>query len=180
MEMLQKIQSEFNRRCGLCAVAGGAVRDTLLKREPKDFDVFIFNDAKDIATTAFDGLEQITVPEWHKSEPFLQATVRFEGKVVQVMSSATKSLDELLDTFDWNVCRFGYVDERVLALTSLSDIGVGKKLRLHRVTYPLSTLRRGFRFSERFHMQFDNAELQSLTSKVSGMLARVPGPVTNK
>lgn len=171
MQLLQKIQEEFTKRCGRSVVAGGCVRDLLMDKSPKDFDVFVFNDGKKMTGKEFEGLEAIETPEWHKSEPFLQATVRFEGVVVQVMSSSFKSASELLDTFDWNVSRFAFDAGHTLALTALSDIGEGKMLRLHKVTYPLSTLRRGFRFSERFGMKLDNKELQGLCSMVAGRLA---------
>lgn len=179
VEFLSKMQAEFTRRCGPCVIAGGCVRDVLLaarnnvlSAEPKDYDIFVFNDGKKMTGAEFEGLERITTAEWHKSEPFLQATVRYEGVIVQVMSSNFKTLGELLDSFDWNVSRFGFDAGHTLALTSLDDIGEGKMLRLHKVTYPLSTLRRGFRFSERFGMQLDNAELQALCAMVAGRLAR--------
>lgn len=172
-DLLNTIQDEFTKRCGPCVVAGGCVRDVLMGREPKDYDVFVFNNAEPLANTCWDGLEVIDSPEWHKSEPHLQATVRFNGAIVQIMASECKSLKELVGNFDWNVSAFGYSQHEtpnVFEGSKTKDIGEGKMLRLLKVTYPVSSLRRGFRFSERFGMKFDTVELRDLCVMAAGRL----------
>lgn len=147
--------AEFHRRFysyGKATVGGGAVRDTLMGRTPKDFDVFIHAKltGKDVEHACRDLVPIKSLP-WHRSEPFLRGTFGWHGVEVQILSTEHKAPDELVDSFDWNVCLFAY-DGAFVQRTDLSDIDVGKELRLNRVTFPLSTLRRGYRFSERFGM----------------------------
>lgn len=181
--LLNRIQDEVTRRCGPCVVAGGCIRDTLMGNTPKDYDVFVFNNAQPIPDQAFNGLEIIKSPEWHKSEPHLQSTFRFEGVIVQVMASECTSLESLVATFDWNVSAFGYSQHRkdpVYAIGNVKDIGSTKKLKLLCCTYPVSTLRRGFRFSERFGMSFDTSELAELCAMASGRLLESKHGVVRK
>lgn len=154
-------------RVGQVVVAGGSVRDVLMGRNPKDIDVFVLVGApiEAVITTtaeALSDLDAIETPEWHKSEPFLQATVRYNGAMVQVMLSPYATVDALLDSFDWNVSMFAYDGQTVTQRTEVEDIAEGKPLVLHRVTFPLSTLRRGFRFSERFLMVMQPADIKRL------------------
>ncbi len=78
------------------------------------------------------------------------------------MVNPATSLNELVSTFDWSVCLFGYDGLQIFKGSDLSEIKVGGNLKLQKVTFPLSTLRRGFRFSERFRMKLDNADLEKI------------------
>lgn len=176
--MLSDVHAEFSKRLGHLGpvvIAGGAVRDEVMGRTPKDYDVFIlgcpFNaESRDAVTERLDTLPRLDQLEFHKSEPFLTGTVSFHvgGKdvVVQVMTTDAATVQALLDRFDWNVSRFAF-DGAVHALTAIDEIGTGQPLRLHKVTYPLSTLRRGFRFSERFGMKLQHADIVELCRRVA-------------
>jgi hypothetical protein len=172
-DFLKHLCDEFTKRCNAHAiVAGGSVRDVLMGREPKDFDVFVLCQGE-LADNWHNGLEKLNSPEWHKSEPYLQRTLRVDGRVVQVMRSNASNVGEVLDLFDWNVSRFAYdpkLTDPVIKLTELSDIAEGKPLKLHRVTFPVSTLRRGFRFSERFSMVFQKEDLRDLCALAASRL----------
>jgi len=179
---LESVYTHFTERLsglGSLVIAGGAVRDHLRQKPAKDFDLFLLGRAltDEMAKEVSDrlvSLVQVEPLEFHKSEPFLVGTVRFDGADVQIMVNPAGSLDALLDTFDWNVALFGY-DGAILARESIENIAPGKDLRLNRVTFPLSTLRRGFRFSERFKMRLrreDVVELCRLVVERKGQ----PGP----
>ena len=173
LDLLRVVHDEFLRRLGhlgSVVIAGGAVRDAVMGRTPKDYDVFVlgcpFNaESRDAVTERLGTLPSLDQLEFHKSEPFLVGTVSFHvgGRdvVVQVMTTDAATVQALLDRFDWNVSRFAF-DGAVHALTAIDEIGTGQPLRLHKVTYPLSTLRRGFRFSERFGMEFQRADVLRL------------------
>lgn len=173
VELLTDVRDEFVGRLGhfgVVVIAGGAVRDAVMGRTPKDYDVFIlgcpFNaESRDAVTERLNTLPSLDQLEFHKSEPFLTGTVSFhvagEDVVVQVMTTDAATVPALLDRFDWNVSRFAF-DGAVHALTAIDEIGTGQPLRLHKVTYPLSTLRRGFRFSERFGMEFQRSDVLRL------------------
>jgi len=164
---LDAVYRDFAERLnglGTLVCAGGAVRDHLRAKPAKDYDLFLLGRTLDDDLAAkikerLGALEELKPLEFHKSEPYLVTTVRSEGVDVQVMVNPAPTLDDLLATFDWNVCLFGY-DGQVCAQESIDNIAPGidniapgKDLRLQKVTFPLSTLRRGFRFSERFGMR---------------------------
>jgi hypothetical protein len=159
---------------GTLCVAGGAVRDELMNRTPKDFDLFLlypgefeFKKLKEELQPRLKGLA-INTPsvEWHRSEPYLVADVKLDGVDVQVLVNPAASPLALVQTFDWNVCLFARTEDEVIKLTELDEIASGKELRLNRVTFPLSTLRRGFRFSERFKMKLRKEDVVSLSRMI--------------
>lgn len=173
---VEMVRAEFARRLssyGQVVIAGGAVRDCMMGKEPKDWDIFVlqgagfdFEEAKADMAEALSDLSPIPpVVEWHRSEPFLVATVGWRDLEVQVLVNPAATVRELLDSFDWNVCLFAY-DGTYQSLETVDNIAPGKSLRLHRVTYPLSTLRRGFRFSERFKMKLDRADVLTLCRQI--------------
>lgn len=171
--MLADVWREFNIRLGSfgrVVIAGGAVRDTLMGRTPKDYDVFVLGTQHKMvggdAAKALDGLPTIEPLEFHKSEPFMVAMVRWNGCDVQVMASPHQTVDDLLASFDWNVCLFAYHDGAFTAREDIANIRSGAALRLQKVTFPLSTLRRGFRFSERFGMEFKREDIISLCERI--------------
>lgn len=174
MNALEVIYAEAVLRLGhlgQVVIAGGAVRDHLMSRAAKDYDVFVLSRqpekdaALDIhaATADLMTVEQL---EHHKSEPFLVVTVMFNDSLVQIMWSPEPTTDALLGTFDWNVCLFAFDSDGLKARTDITDIRPGASLKRQRVTYPLSTLRRGFRFSERFGMVLERADVEWLCEAI--------------
>lgn len=154
---------------GRPVIAGGAVRDELMNKLPKDFDVFLLTGNKwsdQVATV----VKQITqnypevkaVVEWHKSEPFLIKSIKIAEHEIQLMQSPFDSVESLLASFDWNVSLFAHDGSHFVMNEDIANITVGKTLRLNKVTTPLSTLQRGFRFSERFLMQLRKEDVQHL------------------
>lgn len=154
-------------------VAGGAVRDALrYDSDPKDFDLFVMN--ADVSKESLGAVAELIVPHFgavknlhfHKSEPFLAASVEWNNSVVQIMLTDAKTVEELVDRFDWHVSRFAYDGGAVYAPEDVQTIGPGLPLLLRRVTYPLSTLRRGFRFSERFGMELKYEDVLDLSRQI--------------
>ena len=145
-------------------VAGGAIRDALMGNEPKDIDLFTVGEVDTCLLP-----EQLTVIR-DNDECLYSVFLRWEGEIdgrrVQIMShpSAT-SMEALCDTFDWNVCRFAWDGTAQFEGMKVGDIASGKWLELHRLTFPASTLRRGFRFEERFGMRISKFTLQFLASQ---------------
>lgn len=165
--MLNEIYTEFNKlnEIGKLYIAGGAVRDELLNITPKDFDLFVLDNVENkeekISEYLKDYEEVDPIVPWHQSEPHLIKNVKYKDYIIQVMNVTIDNLDDLLDTFDWNICMFAY-DRDFYQKCNTEDIGVGKDLILNKITYPLSTLRRGFRFSERFKMKFKVEDIKEL------------------
>lgn len=175
---IAEIFSEFVPRLrpfGLPVLAGGAVRDSIMGKEPKDWDVFILRgaekwDFKAIAEEIKPVLADLTKAEpvvsWHLSEPYLVANVKWKDSIIQVLVNPAVSMEELVNTFDWNVCLFAHDGERLFVGESVENIGPGKELHLKTVTFPLSTLRRGFRFSERFKMKLLRDDVLKLCRQI--------------
>lgn len=163
------------REFGIPVVAGGAVRDSLMNKEPKDWDVFILRgpdkwDFKAIAEQIKPALSDLTKAEpavsWHLSEPYLVSNVKWKDSIIQVLVNPAASMEELIATFDWNVCLFAHDGERLAQEELIENIGPGKELHLKTVTFPLSTLRRGFRFSERFKMKLLRPDVLKLCREI--------------
>jgi len=165
MRLLRHMHNEFSNRFssnGDVWIAGGAIRDVVLARKPKDYDIFVAADLdEDEVAGRCDDLSSIKSRPSHIYEPFLKGTFMYQDHIVQIMSTPCRSIDQLLDTFDWNVSLFGFNGEIVKRIDA-DDIAAGKTLKLQKVTYPWSTLRRGFRFSERFEMKFANEDIAML------------------
>lgn len=161
---------------GTVVVAGGAVRDYLMSRTPKDYDIFILNTAgietfssvKEKVKIATRDIPKVEIKyEWHKSEPFLIESIATPYGEVQIMARDIKTQEDLIDTFDWNVSRFSFGRDGFVNGEDVSNIGHGKDLVLHRITHPLSTLRRGYRFSERFTMRLKYTDVKKLCEIIS-------------
>lgn len=186
MNDLKSVWEEMNELLypfGDVVIGGGAVRDCMMSRQPKDYDIFILNTAgietfssvREKVKVATEKMPKVEIKyEWHKSEPFLIESIVTPYGEVQIMARDIKTQEELIDTFDWNVSRFSFGRNGFVNGECVSNIGHGKDLVLHRVTYPLSTLRRGYRFSERFTMRFKYDDVKQLCGLISNP------PETNK
>lgn len=141
-------------------VAGGAVRDALRGERPKDIDLFVTHWGGD--PQLGDRVDSVhTCTEENMYRLFLRWEGDVDGFRVQIMQHpAAYEMQALIDCFDWNVCRFAYDGWGVVAGMKIEDVSPGKPLELHRCTFPGSTLRRGFRFSERFGMPVSRYTLQ--------------------
>lgn len=163
------IQAEFPERT--VVVAGGCVRDVLRYQPPKDYDVFVLgcdnpNEMKEqIRKRLIESKFTETGNTHHISEPYLAGTYLIGGYHVQVMASDYKTMEELIDSFDWNVSRFAFDGVNLIG-ESTSDIGSGSTLKLHKLTFPYSTLRRGFRFSERFKMSLTLETIEQICEEI--------------
>ena len=167
IKVLQEAITEFSRVTSRhVVIAGGAVRDALIGREPKDLDLFVLGTSADVLKRV--GLSEFepvnSLLEWHRSEPGLVATVRFGGREVQVIATVHTSIATLLDSFDWSVSLFGF-DGEVVRHEKAELPTYGSYLRLNRCTFPLSTLRRGYRFSERYGMRLDPSVVRDICSQ---------------
>lgn len=162
---------------GKIVVAGGSVRDFLLQREPKDFDLFILgpkidtvsfpNKFQDFCRLQLDLEPYSSDLDWHKSEPFWLTNLQIKGAEVQVMHRELRDTETLLDTFDWDISQFALDENGISSRRDISTIKSGEFLNLSNVTYPLSTLRRGYRFSERFEMRLKNQDIKKLCAMIA-------------
>jgi hypothetical protein len=148
-----------------CVMAGGAVRDHLLGREPRDFDLFVFDAFDHSPLSKFRRI----VPHWTVGYGTSRVTTyEWLGVEVQIVRwPGTSDVESLLGTFDWNVCLFAYDGREFTKRMDERDIRAGKPLRLQFTEDPNGTLRRGYRFAERFRMVIDPGALRRLCRSVA-------------
>lgn len=136
--------------CNGAWCAGGAIRRTLIKQAlDSDFD-FFFRSADALA-------------EWEKKLPLTLALVRetehhkhwkgtVEGSAIPVEIQAIRfryyaDAADVIDSFDYTITQFA-LDGGNLVTTpeALWDLG-RKRLAIHKVTYPVATMRRMLKYS---------------------------------
>jgi len=180
MNLLTEVYEEFASRLshvGEVVIAGGAVRDFLMERDAKDYDIFILttDETEEIKLQILEALSDLEtffpVVNWARSIPAdkessLVKTVIWKGVEVQILINPALTPQALVETFDWNICCFAYSADGFYKGMKIQDIGLECYLRLMRDTTPLSTLRRGFRFSERFQMYLDTEDIHRLCQEI--------------
>lgn len=126
-------------------LCGGAVRRLIAGQElDSDFDYF-FADLKQV-----EGFE-----EWMKTNGGVierrsdfNKTWRVKGRTVQQITIRYyTSIDDVLNSFDFTICQFGYDSQQItVGQFSLWDLA-RKRIALHQLTYGVSTLRRLMKYS---------------------------------
>jgi hypothetical protein len=130
-------------------LAGGAIRRTLMGMPlDSDYDFFFQNEF------AFDSFDEQTIglgfKKTKETEHHNQYEGKFEGQdfVVQAIKFQFYSdAAEVLDSFDYTITQFLLSGSTLLTTPeSLWDLA-RKRLALHKVTYPVATLRRMLKYS---------------------------------
>lgn len=158
-------------RFGDICIAGGAVRDSLLGRNPKDYDIFVFpNDFWDSRIGLTREIRQAlsgytTVTPFEQSSTHVVKTINFMTHTVQIIVTNASDVYDLMDTFDWNVCMYAYNGE-FHTTDCLDNLEQGSHLSLHRITRAKSTLRRGYRFSDRYGLIFPDDTLFQIMDRI--------------
>ncbi len=160
-----QIKVKHPRAC----IAGGAVRDVLLGREPRDIDIFTLG--------AFPMEEDIRrfmqIPQKDEDENRTDYQTRMaarqvitgyhEGYKIQVVEAEENSEESLLKRFDWNICLFAIKRDGVpLFLETPTNIGAGKALRLNCMNTPRHSLQRGVGFCDRYFMRMTDETIATL------------------
>lgn len=132
-------------------IAGGAVRRTLIKHTlDSDFDFFFRDEAH--------------LEDWERKLPATMNLIRetehhkhyrgiIEGSSLPIDVQAIRfrfyaTAEEVIDSFDYTITQFCLDgDDLVTTPTALWDLG-RRKLAIHKVTYPVATLRRLLKYSQ--------------------------------
>lgn len=155
-------------------IAGGAVRDSLLGREPRDYDLFILDYGIGLGRTQtlltrclslFEDAVPISSNTFYSTSILsLLIDIEYKGKNVQIIqpSSMYSSAESLISQFDWNICQFAYTKEGVIGnFENLPK--TGESLILTNDSNARSSLRRAFDFSKRYGMKIRPADLLNLS-----------------
>lgn len=132
-------------------IAGGALRRTLLGKEPEsDFD-FFFRDAEQLAafTSALEaaGLSKVRETAHHVH---YRGTIGDSGihRDIQCIRFAFyQNAEAVIDSFDYTICQLAF-DGKTLTLGefTLWDLG-RRRLAIHKITYPVATMRRMLKYT---------------------------------
>lgn len=127
-------------------LAGGSLRRTLLGQEPaSDFD-FFFRDADQLAAFATDldarGFAKIRETEHHMHYRGRIGDDGFPVEVQCIRFAFYQNASAVVDSFDFTICMFAFDGETLtVGDHALWDLG-RKRLAVHKITFPVSTMRR--------------------------------------
>lgn len=132
-------------------IAGGALRRMLSgKPQESDFD-FFFRDADQLAAFA-DRLEKLGLSKVRETPHHVQYRGHLKAakrdvdiQCIRFRYYATAA--EVIDSFDYTICQFAYDGRQITSGEfSLWDLG-RKRLAIHKITYPVSTMRRLLKYT---------------------------------
>lgn len=130
--------------------AGGAIRRTLINQSlDSDFD-FFFRDADHLAaweTGLPSTLVKVRETEHHKHwrGPVGDSAIPIDVQAIRFRFY--KSAEDVIDSFDYTITQFALDgDNLVTTPIALWDLG-RKRLAIHKVTYPVATMRRLLKYS---------------------------------
>ncbi len=144
-------------------LAGGAARAMSFKENISDYDIFFYgidttfkypaiveNAKQFLLDNRFELIFECPKGELLTFRKFKGLRKKNDIKVQFILKRSYKDAYELLDTFDFNACRFAaefengksvyYTDE-----TALTDV-ISKVLTIHKITYPSSSINRLYKY----------------------------------
>ena len=192
-ELIEKFQLIYPNNP--CVIAGGCVRDILLDKRPKDIDVYFLGidwtrESREDFKGKLDAMQlyyEIATSNlpWHKYERYLllsiiwQHCAEMKDIEVQFMGFPTDSIEKLIETFDWEICLFGYRNQEIITTEGAiqlinkiqtyapGDIDYKPPTMKHlNVQFPISNLRRGFKFEARYPIKLEYESIVKLCSEV--------------
>jgi hypothetical protein len=133
-------------------LAGGAVRRTVLGEEPKsDFD-FFFRDADQLKEFCA-GLEQRGFIKVKETTHHIHYKGNIGGSglprdIQAIRFAFYPDADAVIDSFDFTICQFAFDGKTLTAGDyALFDLG-RKRLAVHKLTFPVSSMRRMLKYTK--------------------------------
>lgn len=132
-------------------LAGGALRRTLMGKEPESDLDFFFRDAQQLdefeARLVASGLRKVRETEHHRHyRGKLGPDDPVERDVQLIRFAFYGNAEAVIDSFDFTICQFAF-DGMTLTVGeyALWDLG-RKRLAVHKITYPVSSMRRMLKY----------------------------------
>lgn len=130
--------------------AGGAIRRTLIKQPlDSDFD-FFFRSADQLAEweqALPSTLALVRETEHHKSWKGTLGDSAIPVEIQAIRFRYYESASEVIDSFDYTITQFALDGDNLITTPeALWDLG-RRKLAIHKVTYPVATMRRMLKYS---------------------------------
>lgn len=131
-------------------LAGGSIRRTLQGQEPEsDFD-FFFRDEEQLTAFVKDITSRGAVLQSESDHHETYAMIiGFERRLIQCIKfKFYESAAEVVDSFDFTICQCAFDGETLtLGEFTLWDLA-RKRLVIHKITYPVSTMRRMLKYTK--------------------------------
>ncbi|CAH1657537.1 conserved hypothetical protein [Hyphomicrobiales bacterium] len=132
-------------------LAGGALRRTLLGKEPDSDLDFFFKDADQLLAFR-DGLENAglvkvreTKHHMHYRGPIGESGIHRDVQLIRF--AFYENAEAVIDSFDFTVCMFAFDGETLtVGDHALWDLG-RKRLAVHKISYPVATMRRLLKYA---------------------------------
>lgn len=146
-------------------LAGGALRRTLLGKEPQSNFDFFFRDVAQLQAfedrIAASGLSKVRETEHHKHYRGLLGEDPTPRDIQMIRFAFYPDAAAVIDSFDFTICQFAF-DGTTLTVgdVSLWDLG-RKRLAVHKITFPVSSMRRMLKYGQQ-GFNVCNGALQTL------------------
>lgn len=133
-------------------IAGGAVRRTVSRNDTiSDFD-FFFKDADQLIAFAESvkarGFLQVKETEHHQHWRGRVDGIPQDIDVQLIRFAFYFSAEHVIDSFDFTICQFAFDGTALIAGDyALWDLG-RKRLAVHKITYPVSSMRRVLKYAQ--------------------------------
>lgn len=157
-------------------IAGGAIRDALLQRQPKDIDVYInvedfCNEYREHLLNKLVSINADIIDMSFKNTSFYSnIDCVLNNQHIQIMVNQLEPQD-LIREFDYNICQYGYTNSALYSTTNAKllieylqvmetspydfmDYNKWPELKLCNINNDMNTIKRGHVFSYKYKVQF--------------------------
>ena len=137
-------------------VAGGCFKDLFSDKPPKDIDIF-FENASDfeIAKSCFQ--------KKYKQKSNTDTCITFFdselGVSLQLISKVFGNPEKIINNFDFSVCKFAYSKTNIVFYYRFFEDLNKKIISIGKIQYPISTLKRAFRYVGDYGYHLSKKEL---------------------
>lgn len=123
------------------AIAGGALRDSLVGEKLKDIDIFCKDEkARDQLEAWFASQPDVKILEGND----ILSNYKLDGYWFQIIRDKFYDLEtaELIESFDFTICGIMMHKDEIRTLPTFFEDMVTKRLRINKLPFPLSSLER--------------------------------------
>ena len=137
-------------------VAGGCFKDLFSDKPPKDIDIF-FENAND-----FEIAKKLFLKKHKQKSANDTCATFFDSKLgvsLQLISKVFGSPEKIIDNFDFSVCKFAYRKTNIVFYDRFFEDINKKIISIGKMQYPISTLKRAFRYVGAYGYHLSNEQL---------------------
>lgn len=147
-------------------IAGGALRRTIGNKEPdSDFDFFFRNE--DQLEKFAENLDEKEFKRVNETEHHVQYSGQIADaqRIIQLIKFRYyENTEDVIDSFDFTICQFVF-DGAELTCGDFSLWNLGRRrLAIHKISFPLSTMRRVLKYGSQGFIACGGALTQILTA----------------